>query len=110
MSGPPPEIAGVWLHSHEEDTASTIVYRPRGYAFPPSRGRDALELRPDGTLVEHGVGPDDRGHAVSGHWEALGDGQILLTVPHGTTDSARRVLSWTPEMLVLEKPATGRKT
>jgi hypothetical protein len=109
VTGPPPEIAGVWLHSHEEDTASTIVYRPRGYAFPPSRGRDALEFRPGGTLVEHGIGPDDRGEAVPGRWEVLRDGRILLTVPHGAGgSSARRVLSWTSEVLVLENPLTSR--
>lgn len=104
MSEPPPEIVGVWLHSHEEDTDSTMVYRPRGYAFPPSRGRDALELRPDGTCIEHGSGPDDRGRAVVGRWDDLGSGGMQITVPRGEGDfSSRRVLSWAPEMLVLEK-------
>jgi hypothetical protein len=63
-----------------------------------------VELRPDGTLVEYDSGPDDRGRAVPGRWEERGDGGIQLTVPRGGGGaSTRRILSWTPEMLVLER-------
>jgi hypothetical protein len=104
MTGPPPEMVGLWLHSHEEDTGSKAVYRPSGYAFPRSRGRDGVELRPDGTLVEYDSGPDDRGRAITGRWEESGDGRMRLTVPRGEGGSStRQILSWTPEMLVLER-------
>jgi len=35
------QVAGRWVHSHEEDTDDEMVFRAAdsGYAFPPSRGR-----------------------------------------------------------------------
>jgi hypothetical protein len=41
------QVEGRWVHSHEEDTDDETVFRAAdsGYAFPPSRGREALELR-----------------------------------------------------------------
>ncbi len=100
----PPEIVGVWLHSHEEDTDSTMVYRPRGYVFPPSRGRDAIDLRSDGTLIEYGSGPDDRGQAVVGRWVDLGHGRLRITIPRGEgIPPTRRVLSWAPDVLAIER-------
>lgn len=81
-----------------------MVYRPRGYALPPARGRDALELRPDGTGIEYGSGPDDRGRAVVGRWEDLGSGGMQVTFARGDGDcSTRPILSWAPDMLVLGK-------
>ena len=73
MTGPPPEITGMWLHCHEEDTASAMVFRRREYPLPPARWRDAIELRADGTCVWHGSSPDDRGQA------ARAAGRILET-------------------------------
>jgi len=45
-------LQGQWVHAHEEDTDSELVYRPASYSLPPSRGRSALDLRADGTYVE----------------------------------------------------------
>lgn len=104
MSEPPAELLGIWLHSREEDTASTMVFRPPAYSFPPSRWRDAMELRADGTCIWHGSGPDDRGQAVPGRWEDSGDGQARIGIPAaGSGPAPRRVQSWTPDRLVLEK-------
>lgn len=104
MSGPPAEIIGIWLHSHEEDAAPTMVFRPRDYAFRPARWRDAIELRADGTCVWHGSGPDDRGQAVEGHWEDLGNGRAQITFPtaEGQT-SHRRIQTWSADKLIVEK-------
>lgn len=103
-NGPPSGITGFWLHSQEEDTASTTVYRRRGYSFPPSRGRDALELRPDGTCVGYDSGPDDRGRQLTYRWEDDDGPPFGITVQHGDGGSStRRILSWTPDVLVLEK-------
>lgn len=59
-----------WTHSREEDTADVAVYRPEGFAFPPSRGRDGFELRPDGSFVQRDIGPADATVAVTGRWKA----------------------------------------
>lgn len=105
MSSPSASIVGIWLHSQEEDRQGARVYRPRGYAFPPTRGRSAVEFRSDGTYVEYGGGPDDRGQAVVGGWEDLGGGRVQITIPQAVDRaSTRQVLSsYTEEMLVIER-------
>jgi hypothetical protein len=72
-----------WVHSHEEDTADTMVFRPAGYGFPPSRGRTGLELRPDGSYVETGIGETDRPGSSGGRWE-LKDDRLELEGGSGT--------------------------
>jgi hypothetical protein len=104
VSGPPAELVGIWLHSHEEDSGSTMVFRPRHYAFRPARWRDAIEVQADGGCIWHGSGPDDRGQAMPGRWEDLGNGRAQITIPTATGQPfQRRIQSWGPEKLVVEK-------
>jgi hypothetical protein len=104
VNGLQSEIFGLWLHSYEEDTETTTVYRTRGYAFPRSRGRRAVEFRPDGTYVEYGSGPDDRGQAVVGRWQDLGGGRVQITVADaGGRSSVWQVLSCANGVLTIEK-------
>lgn len=63
-----------WGHSREEDTDGLTVYRPAEYKFPLSRGRDGIEVHPDGTFVRVEPGPDDRRNRVAGTWKATDDG------------------------------------
>jgi hypothetical protein len=97
------DVLGLWLHSHEEDTGSTKVYRPADHPFPPSRGRDGVELLPDGTYLEYGSGPDDRGSAVEGRWEESGSSSMAATVTRadGST-STRRISSGAEGVLIVE--------
>jgi hypothetical protein len=99
VSAVPASPVGIWLHSQEEDRSDARVYRPRDYAFPPTRGRSAVEFRSDGTYVEYSDGPDDRGHAVVGEWRDPGGGRVQITTPTST----RRVLSCKDGMLVIER-------
>ena len=62
-------LYGRWVHSHEEDTDTDMVFRPEGFPFPPSRGRLAFELKPDGTLVEDAIAPADGSERVAGTWD-----------------------------------------
>ena len=71
-------LVGRWVHSHEEDTDAEPVYHPATFAFPPSRGRAALELCADGTYSETGIGADDRPARADGAWE-LHETLIRLT-------------------------------
>jgi hypothetical protein len=66
-------LVGRWLHSHEEDTDDTRVFRPADFDFPPARGREGFELRDDGSGVELRPGPTDRPEQVEGSWELEGD-------------------------------------
>lgn len=97
-------LLGVWLHSHEEDAGSAMVFRPRGHPFPRSRGREAIEFRPDGTFTWHNFGADDRGQGVPGRWEERENDRIEITM--GAESSAKpdqRSLKWADDVLIVER-------
>ena len=79
-----------WVHAHEEDTDHEMVFRPAEVELPPSRGRVAFELRPDGTFVESGIGPTDRSEPASGRWQ-LEDGEKIV-LGKGATGGVPRVM------------------
>jgi hypothetical protein len=76
----PDELHGRWLHSHEEDTADEMVFRSAssGYDFPRSRGREALELHPDGSYSGIVPGPVDKPVAAGGGTWKVEDGNKLV--------------------------------
>jgi hypothetical protein len=67
-----------WVHSHEEDTATETVFRPASFAFPRSRGRSAMALKPDGGLVETGPDPTDRSEESRGTWTLEGNDTLSM--------------------------------
>ena len=67
-----------WIHSHEEDTASEMVFRPQGFAFPRSRGRVAFELAPDHSLVQSGIAPTDGPQLNTGKWQISSEGNLVF--------------------------------
>ncbi|MEX2448909.1 MAG: hypothetical protein WD404_09245 [Solirubrobacterales bacterium] len=70
-------LLGRWVHSHEEDSGEELVFRPADRAFPPSRGRLAFELRPDGDYVETAPGPTDVPEESRGKWSLEGNRLVL---------------------------------
>ena len=80
MAIDPDTLQGRWVHSHEEDTADEMVFRSAdsGYAFPRSRGRQAFELRPDGSYVGSTPGPADKPEPSSGRWSLEGGNRLAL--------------------------------
>lgn len=77
-------LIGHWIHSHEEDTADTLVYRAEGFAFPPSRGRNALELRSDGSATDKPIAPTDGNASYDGRWELGAGGMLDLKASDGS--------------------------
>jgi hypothetical protein len=67
-----------WVHSHEEDTGTEMVFRPASFAFPRSRGRSSMALKPGGELVEFGIGPTDRPQENQGTWKLEDDGTLSI--------------------------------
>jgi hypothetical protein len=67
------QLVGSWVHSHEEDTPTSMVFRRPSYAFPPSRGRMSIALTEDGGLTVGGPGADDRRTDRDGRWTLDGD-------------------------------------
>jgi hypothetical protein len=101
---PPDLLAQHWVHSHEEDTATEMVFRPASHPFPRSRGRQAFELGVEGTLIESGPGPSDRPERSPGRWRLTEDGALALY--RGSASTPYRVLhivSLGKDRLVLRK-------
>jgi hypothetical protein len=93
-----------WVHAHEEDTDSEMVFRPADYELPPSRGRVAFELRPDGSFVESGLGAADVPEEASGTWDLEDDERIVLS--QGASQGVprqMRIASAEQNRLVIEK-------
>ncbi|HWO12925.1 MAG TPA: hypothetical protein VNN80_25675 [Polyangiaceae bacterium] len=100
---PPSTLFGLWRHSFEEDAAGVRVYRPAARDFPRARGRAGLELKPDGTFVELGIGRGDKSVASTGTWSVQNDGSLSL-VYADTQRGARRleILEHEAEVLKLK--------
>ena len=93
-----------WVHSHEEDTATTTVYRPVKFPFPPSRGRKGFRLQPGGALTARGPGPTDQTVTHTGTWK-LNNEQLELSA-QGEGTQVLRIESVEPDRLVVEKMPT----
>ena len=93
-----------WVHSHEEDTDTQMVFRPATYNFPRSRGRRSFELKPDGSLVEGGMAADDRRQATPGTWK-LQDGGTLALYTTSAAEPSRvmRIAAVDKDRLVIKK-------
>ena len=97
-------LTNLWMHSHEEDTSSEMVFRPGSYNFPRSRGRSGFELRPDQSLVEIQPGASDRPEESKGRWE-LQSGKNLLFFKPGAKqpDRSLKIVSADSDRLVMAK-------
>jgi|SRR5882724_8873645 len=101
-----PPLLQKWVHSHEEDTPAESVYRPANYAFPRSRGRQALTFKADGTFTETGPGPADAPVEKGGSWESTDANRIALS-PEGIKQKRHlEIVSVTPDRLIFKR-ATG---
>jgi hypothetical protein len=97
-------LHGYWVHSHEEDTPTEMVFRPARYPFPPSRGRQGFELRPDGSYVETGPGPADKPQSAVGRWTLEDHNRLALYSAQGRGGGrVLEVTSVAPDRLVIRK-------
>lgn len=92
-----------WIHSHEEDTDKEMVFRPAAFEFPPSRSRRSFELKPEGDLVEGGIGPTDRPLERQGSWELEDDDNLILRPDPSMPPRVMRIASVDEDRLVIEK-------
>jgi hypothetical protein len=93
-----------WVHSHEEDTETEMVFRPASFNFPRSRGRRAFELKPDGSLVDIGIGPTDRRQEAQGTWTLEDDDRLVFSgkTPSGPSRTLQ-IVSVEKDRLVIKK-------
>lgn len=92
-----------WVHSHEEDTDEEMVFRPASFAFPPSRGRKAFELAPNGELRQSRPGPTDIPSPSVGSWILSGDDQPKLDLTAEGSTTTLRLTEVLPDKLVARK-------
>jgi hypothetical protein len=92
-----------WVHSHEEDTDTEMVFRPATFDFPRSRGRLGFELAEDGTLVERGIAPADGPQESRGTWGLEGENALVLREATGRVKRRWEIASVSSDRLVLRK-------
>ena len=69
-----------WVHSHEEDTQDTLVYRPSDFQFPPSRGRLGFEFLPVGAFVYFPIAPQDGSDRFTGRWTVVSPTKVDIVL------------------------------
>jgi hypothetical protein len=99
----PGDLPQHWMHSHEEDTDTEMVFRPASYSFPLSRGRRSFELRPDGSLIEHGIAPTDRRQSTKGKWELEDNDQLVFKSSEAEASKVMQIVSVNKDRLVVKK-------
>jgi hypothetical protein len=94
-----------WIHSFEEDSAGTQVYRPQSWDFPLARRpREAFELRADGTAQLFLPGAEDRPQAADASWtEEDGDLVIRAAKKAARGPSALRIIESGADKLVVRR-------
>ena len=95
----PPELFVHWIHSREEDQGDVRFFRTESFAFPPSFGRDGIEMRPDGSFVQDDVGPADGIVQTPGRWTQQGPGTIAVRFDGAREDYAFTIVSVDAELL-----------
>ena len=96
-------LEGRWVHSHEEDSEGEMVFRPATHPLPPSRGRIAFELRPDGGYTERAPGPVDVPRESDGRWSLEGN-RLLLNASGDEPGRDWEVTAVEPDRLVVRRP------
>src|ERR1051326_3982318 len=96
-------LAARWIHSHEEDTETDMVFRPPGFTFLPSSGRDEFELRPDGSYIESGVGPDSTADQRPRVWSLEAGSRLIIRNVDDKPERVLSIVSASTDRLVLDK-------
>jgi hypothetical protein len=92
-----------WVHSHEEDTKTEMVFRPAQYPLPPSRGRKEFELKGDGTLIDLSLAPNDAHTSTDGKWQLQGDKLILHSPRSRPRECTLEIVTADSDRLVVKK-------
>ncbi|WP_324676124.1 hypothetical protein [Hymenobacter sp. GOD-10R] len=102
-------IDRTWLRSHEEEPANSSVqiYRPEGYAFPPSWPRTGFLFYADGRLVTYSPAANDGGSIPTevGTWTWEQDAIIhtQFSAQYGSGKYRLRVIELTRDVLKVQQ-------
>jgi hypothetical protein len=68
-----------WIHSFEEDSGSTKVFRSSDFDLPLTRApRHGYEFRKDGEVFRLGSGASDENIAIKGRFRKEGENKLVL--------------------------------
>jgi hypothetical protein len=90
-----------WIHSHEEDSANEMVFRPASFHFPPSRGRIGFELKPDRSYTDIGIAPGDGPAESTGSWKVDRGELQLFSGSSSTPTQTYRIIASSKDRLVV---------
>lgn len=63
-----------WYFSNEENSGDTVYFRPEGYEFPRSRGRESFELSEEvGKMKYYAISPTDFPVTLDASWKFEND-------------------------------------
>ena len=99
----PQQLAQRWLHSHEEDSDTEMVFRPADYDFGPSRGRMGLELKPDHSCTNIGIAPTDGPIESQAVWEVDDDQNLIIYGSSGSPSQVFQIVSLQKDRLVVKR-------
>ncbi len=97
------ELQQHWVHSHEEDTDTEMVFRPATFRFPPSRGRTGFDLKPDSSCAGFGIRPADGIEEYPGTWELDEEGHLTVYDDRHRPVQVMEVISADSDRLVVKK-------
>ncbi|MET0555865.1 MAG: hypothetical protein ABW221_22690 [Vicinamibacteria bacterium] len=89
-----------WVHSFEDDGPGFRAYRPKGFAFPPARGREGFRLESGGRYVRYAIARGDGNVETAGTWKRVGTDTLEVKTTGGDAERMR-ILSVTGELLKL---------
>jgi hypothetical protein len=92
-----------WVHVREEDTATETVYRPAGYALPPSRGRSGLVFEAAGTFKRIGIGQTDVSAVTQGKWQIVDPEAGRIRIDDNGASEELTVTSLASDRLAIRK-------
>jgi len=80
-----------------------MVFRPSTFNFPRSRGRKGFDLKPDGTLIEIGIGPTDRPSGMPGMWRYEKNKIMFHRGAESTPSRVMQIASLNADRLVITR-------
>lgn len=92
-----------WLHSHEEDSDTEMVFRPASFKFPPSRGRAGFDLKPNNSVIDIGIAPADGPQESKGTWKLQNNQLELFMSSSSKPTRTLQIVSVDKNRLVVRK-------
>ena len=97
------KIFNHWIHSHEEDAENKKIFRNETFEFPPSRGREGMDIYENGTIIFRNITPDDRIKQSVGTFEIQEPNTLNIYFSDTTPELTMKMLSCETGKLIIEK-------